>query len=95
LSDTLRRLEWSPEGLQLVDAVEKGFFSSERARLIQDQAPVRNVDSKKPLFSIRLLHFLFHSFRAVTFSTASTRSGRHRTARYFDDGRVIGSTSRI
>jgi hypothetical protein len=41
----------------LTDAVEKGFFSSERARLIQDQAPVRNVVSKKPLFSIRLLHF--------------------------------------
>jgi hypothetical protein len=41
----------------LTDAVEKGFFSSERARLIQDQAQVRNVDSKKPLFSIRLLHF--------------------------------------
>jgi hypothetical protein len=42
---------------KMTDAVEKGFFSSERARLIQDQAPVRNVDSKKPLFSIRLLHF--------------------------------------
>jgi hypothetical protein len=45
------------ETSKMTDAVEKGFFSSERARLIQDQAPVRNVDSKKPLFSIRLLHF--------------------------------------
>jgi hypothetical protein len=30
----------------LADAVEKGFFWSKSARLIQDQAPVRNVDSR-------------------------------------------------
>jgi hypothetical protein len=28
------------------DIVAKGFWASERATLIQDQAPMRNVDSK-------------------------------------------------
>jgi hypothetical protein len=54
------------------DAVEKRFFSSERARLIQDQAQVRNVDSKNHFSRFDCYIFLFHSFRAVTFSTAST-----------------------
>jgi hypothetical protein len=30
----------------LTDTVEKGFFPFERERLIQDRAPVRNVDSR-------------------------------------------------
>src|SRR5215510_3805977 len=60
----------------LVDAVEKRFCSSERARLIQDQAPMRNVDSKirSPRFDRCV--FLFYSLSAATFSTASTRSRR-------------------
>src|SRR5215510_12018483 len=59
----------------LVDAVEKRFCSSERARLIQDQAPMRNVDSKirSPRFDRCV--FLFYSLSAATFSTASVRSG--------------------
>jgi hypothetical protein len=30
----------------MADFVAKRFWASERARLIQDQAPIRNVDSK-------------------------------------------------
>src|SRR5215510_10287659 len=64
----------------LVDAVEKRFCSSERARLIQDQAPMRNVDSKirSPRFDRCV--FLFYSLSAATFSTASVKSGKARTA---------------
>src|SRR5882672_348164 len=65
-------------GLQRADAVEKRFFSSGCARWIQDQAPIRNVDSKilSPRFDNCV--FLFYRFFAATFSTTSTRSGPHR-----------------
>src|SRR5262249_49169504 len=63
---------------QRVDAVEKGFFSSDRARLIQDQAPERKVDSRNRFSRFDCCIFLFHSFRAVTFSTASVMTGRTR-----------------
>src|SRR5829696_978820 len=66
--------------LLVTDAVEKGFFSFDRVRLIQDQAQARNVDSKNQSSRFDCCVFLFHSFRAVTFSTASThmRHGRNR-----------------
>src|SRR5712691_6049870 len=62
--------------LLLADTVEKRFCSSEHARLIQDQAPMRNVDSKihSPRFDCCVS--LFHSFFAVTFSTASAPKSR-------------------
>src|SRR5688572_646905 len=58
-----------------VDTVEKRFCSSERARLIQDQAPMRNVDSEihSPRFDCCV--FLFYSPYAATFSTVSANSG--------------------
>src|SRR5215217_5536925 len=59
----------------MTDAVEKGFFSFDRVRLIQDQAQARNVDSKSQSSRFDCCVFLFHSFRAVTFSTASALSG--------------------
>src|SRR5215208_3678861 len=50
--------------LLATDAVEKGFFSFDRVRLIQDQAQARNVDSKSsPPDSIV----------AFSYSTASAR----------------------
>jgi hypothetical protein len=63
--------------LSLTDAVEKRFCSSERARLIQDQAPMRNLDSKiySPRFDCCV--FLFYSLSAATFSTTSTLLGHH------------------
>ena len=39
----------------LADCVAKRFCASERARLIQDHAPICNVDSENPFASIRLL----------------------------------------
>jgi hypothetical protein len=62
----------------LTDAVEKRFFSSERARLIQDQAPLRNVDSKFYSARIYCCAFLFYRGFAVTFSTVSTQLGSQR-----------------
>jgi hypothetical protein len=59
--------------LLMTDAVEKRFCSSERARLIQDQAPMGNLDSKihSPRFDCCV--FLFYSLSAATFSTASIK----------------------
>src|SRR5262249_4399213 len=62
----------------LTDAVEKGFFSSGRARLIQDRAPARIFESTNHFYRFDRFVFLFHSFGAVTFSTASTHSGHCR-----------------
>src|SRR5882724_1079929 len=57
------------------DFVAKGFYSSERARLIQDQAPTSNVDSKIHSSQFDCCVFLLYSFRAVTFATKSARLG--------------------
>jgi hypothetical protein len=54
-----------------VDAVEKRFCSSEHARLIQDQALMRNLDSKIHSPRFDCCKFLFYSLSAATFSTAS------------------------
>jgi hypothetical protein len=66
---------------QLADCVAKRFCASERARLIQDQAPMRNVDSK--IHSPRFVRcgFLFYSFSAVTFATQSAQLERAIAAR--------------
>jgi hypothetical protein len=65
----------------MTDAVEKRFCSSEQARLIQDQASMRNVDSKirSPRFDCCV--FLFYSLSAATFSTASTHCGHKSKSR--------------
>src|SRR5215475_14499452 len=60
----------------MTDVVEKGFFSSDRERLIQDPALARNVDPRRRLSRFDCCIFLFHIFRAATFSTASVMSRR-------------------
>jgi hypothetical protein len=57
------------------DFVAKRFCASEGARLIQDQARMRNLDSRihSPRFDCCV--FLFHRFTAVTFATKSATSG--------------------
>jgi len=62
----------------MTDAVEKRFCATERARLIQDQAPMRNVDSKIHSLGFDCFKFRFYRFFADTFSTASTHSGLSR-----------------
>ena len=77
------------------DCVAKLFCPSERARSIQDQASMRNVDSRihSPRFDRCV--FLFYSFSAVTFATQSPKS-RHglRCLRELGDGGPIGPYSR-
>jgi hypothetical protein len=53
------------------DFVAERFCASERARLIQDQAPTRNVDSGMPLLRFNCCVSLFYSFSAATFATQS------------------------
>jgi hypothetical protein len=59
----------------LTDAVEKRFCGPIPARLIQDQLGVRNIDSRDRAARFDCCAFLFYSFSAVTFSTASTHCG--------------------
>src|SRR5438094_8923632 len=62
------RLEgWSA----LADCVAKLFCPSKRVRLIQDQASMRNVDSRIHSLRFDCCVFLFYSFSAVTFATKS------------------------
>ena len=51
------------------DFVAKGFCSSKRARLSQDQAPTSNGESKIHSSRFDCCVFLFYSFRASTFAT--------------------------
>src|SRR5262245_41392086 len=57
------------KGRSRADYVAKRFCSSERARLIQDQTPTRNADSKTHTTRIVCCVFLFYSFSAATFAT--------------------------
>jgi hypothetical protein len=57
----------------MADFVAKGFCSSERARLIQDQAPTSNVDSKIHSSRFDCCVLLFYSFCVATFATKSAR----------------------
>src|SRR5438034_8363005 len=62
------RLEgWSA----LADFVAEVFCPSECVRLIQDQARMRNVDSRNHSLRFDCCVFLFYSFSAVTFATQS------------------------
>src|SRR3954452_16542398 len=61
--------------LLLADFVAKGFCSSQRVRLIQDQAQTSNVDSKIHSSRFDCCVFLFYSFRAATSATKSARNG--------------------
>src|SRR6266436_4221392 len=57
------------------DFVAKVFCPSECVRLIQDQASMRNVDSRINSLRFDCCVFLFYSFSAVTFATKSARTG--------------------
>src|SRR5262245_9952754 len=57
------------------DCVAKLFCPSERVRLIQDQASMRNVDSRIHSLRFDCFIFLFYSLPAVTFATQSGQSG--------------------
>jgi hypothetical protein len=61
---------------ELADFVAKGFCPSGRARSIQYQAPMRNVDSKIHAARFDCFKFLFHSFAAATFATKSALTNR-------------------
>ena len=62
----------------MTDAVEKGFAKDQRAISIQDQAQIRNLDSKNGMPRFDNFKIQFYSSILDTFSTASTRFG-HRT----------------
>jgi hypothetical protein len=64
----------------MANFVAKGFCSSERARLIQDQPPTSNVDSKIHSSRFDRCAFLFYSFRAATLATKSATSRRRLLA---------------
>src|SRR5207245_1156301 len=55
----------------MADFVAKVFCPSECVRLIQDQASMRNVDSRINSLRFDCCVFLFYSFSAVTFATQS------------------------
>src|SRR5215469_15361858 len=57
------------------DCVAKLFCPSERVRLIQDHATMRNVDSRTRSLGFDCCVFLFYSFSTVTFATQSALLG--------------------
>jgi hypothetical protein len=63
-----------------LDFVAKRFWLLERAGLIQNQAPMRKVDSDIHVLSFDCFKFLFHSSAAATFATKSLVSGRGRVS---------------
>src|SRR5437762_10626739 len=58
---------------ELADFVAEVFCPSECVRLIQDQASMRNVDSRIHSLRFDCCVFLFYSFSAVTFATKSAK----------------------
>jgi len=65
-----------PRRPQCADCVEKLICASGRERLIQDQAPTRNNDSRTDPPGFLYCKFCFHSARSASFSTQSAKS-RH------------------
>src|SRR5437660_712099 len=59
--------------MRLADFVVEVFCPSECVRLIQDQASMRNVDSRIHSLRFDCCVFLFYSFSAVTFATKSAQ----------------------
>jgi len=58
---------------RMADFVAEVFCPSECVRLIQDQASMRNVDSRIHSLRFDCCVFLFYSFSAVTFATKSAQ----------------------
>src|SRR5213080_782458 len=69
----------------VTDFVAEVFCPSECVRLIQDQASMRNVDSRIHSLRFDCCVFLFYSFSAVTFATKSANRGlaQHRKKRCY------------
>src|SRR5207247_3007589 len=65
----------------MADFVAEVFCPSECVRLIQDQASMRNVDSRIHSLRFDCCVFLFYSFSAVTFATWGN-SGARATRRH-------------
>src|SRR5207253_10303072 len=70
------------------DFVAEVFCPSECVRLIQDQASMRNVDSRIHSLRVDCCVFLFYSFSAVTFATKSATSDGSQ----FDSRRLLFAT---
>ena len=66
----------SSETSRSADCVAKLFCPSKRVRLIQDQASMRNVDSRIHSLRFDCCIFLFYSLSAMTFATQSALRGR-------------------
>src|SRR5437667_75798 len=64
---------WSTR-TRVADFVAEVFCPSECVRLIQDQASMRNVDSRIHSLRFDCCVFLFYSFSAVTFATKSAKT---------------------
>src|SRR5438093_13301128 len=65
--------------MRLADCVAKLFCPSKPVRLIQDQASMRNVDSRIHSLRFDCCIFLFYSLSAMTFATQSPQCGREET----------------
>src|SRR5438094_8819709 len=76
----------------LADCVAKLFCPSKRVRLIQDQASMRNVDSRIHSLRFDCCIFLFYSLSAMTFATQSAH--RVGSLRHTSSG-AIGGTADI
>jgi hypothetical protein len=73
------------------DFVAKLFCPSERVRLIQDQASMRNVDSRNHSLRFDCCVFSFYSFYAVTFATQSAKSGHSHCSKIFLFDHLVGA----
>src|SRR5438093_3155599 len=71
----------------MADFVAEVFCPSECVRLIQDQASMRNVDSRIHSLRFDCCVFLFYSFSAVTFATKSARSSHSLADKCVSDER--------
>jgi hypothetical protein len=74
LSIPLRGSRYVKQCLLMADIVAKGVLASERATLIQDQAPMRNVDSKIHSSGFVCGAFLLSDRPVATFATKSALS---------------------
>src|SRR5207249_6979559 len=83
------RLEgWSA----LADCVAKLFCPSKRVRLIQDQASMRNVDSRIHSLRFDCCIFLFYSLSAMTFATQSATTGLMQRGKKPLFNRLVGAS---
>src|SRR5437016_1782243 len=75
------------------DCVAKVFCPSERVRLIQNQASMRNVDSRIHSLRFNCCIFLFYSLSAMTFATQSAH--RVGSLRHTSSGAIGGTADTL